>query len=477
MATISKAGITALNIIKSEHLLNIIGALDGTLTNEIIVAGPSITIQGGIGMLYGTASYVISASYALSSSFANTASFVISSSFATTASYALSSSFALSSSRAVSSSFSLSASYALTSSYVTGSIFIGNNLATSASFAISSSRAVSASFASTASFVTASNVWGPYGSSSVQTSSYALTASKAESSSYALTASYALNGGSGGSGTPGGSNTSIQFNDSNAFSGSGNFTFNKTTNVVNLTGSATITGDLTMASTAGDIIFTDSATTKRGIQGTVNGDDQWFVGGGYTATDNSFLEIAVGNNASTPSLGDSIFASQYDSTPLAGTTPFRRATILDASGNTSFPGNLTVTGSLRIANSTTLTGSLNISGSTVLTGSMRGQVITPQQLLNTMSINLSTGNFFNILLISSSTPFHISASNIQPGQTVNFRITQPSVGFGSVTFHSAIKQPSGYAYVASPVQGAIDVISLVSFDSSSLYSTAVRNLV
>jgi len=226
-----------------------------------------------------------------------------------------------------------------------------------------------------------------------------------------------------------------------------------------------------MNSTAGNIIFTDSATTKRGIQGTVGADDQWFVGGGATGTDAGYLEIATGDNGSDP-----LYVSQYTSSPLVGTLT-RRATLLDASGNTSFPGNLTVTGSLRIANSTTLTGSLNISGSTVLTGSMRGQVITPQQELNTMSINLSTGNFFNILLISSSTPFHISASNIQPGQTVNLRITQPSVGFGSVTFHSAIKQPSGYAYVASPVQGAIDVISLVSFDSASLYSTAVRNLV
>ena len=71
--------------------------------------------------------------------------------------------------------------------------------------------------AGTASFVTASNVWGPFGSSSIESASYA---SSSTSASYALTASYAENGG-----TPGGSDTQIQFNSGSQFSGSANFTF------------------------------------------------------------------------------------------------------------------------------------------------------------------------------------------------------------------------------------------------------------
>jgi hypothetical protein len=54
-------------------------------------------------------------------------------------------------------------------------------------------NAVSSSFASTASFVTASNVYGPYGSNSILSSSYALTAS------YALTSA---GGGGSGAGFP-----------------------------------------------------------------------------------------------------------------------------------------------------------------------------------------------------------------------------------------------------------------------------------
>lgn len=41
MATISTSGISALQVIKSEHVLRIINALDGTLSNDIVVSGSS----------------------------------------------------------------------------------------------------------------------------------------------------------------------------------------------------------------------------------------------------------------------------------------------------------------------------------------------------------------------------------------------------------------------------------------------------
>ena len=70
----------------------------------------------------------------------------------------------------------------------TGSLFGTSSFATSASQAQTANTASYALNAVTASFITASNVFGPFGSNSVI------------SSSYALTASYALNGGSGGGG-------------------------------------------------------------------------------------------------------------------------------------------------------------------------------------------------------------------------------------------------------------------------------------
>jgi hypothetical protein len=79
----------------------------------------------------------------------------------------------------------------------------------------------------TSSFVTASNVFGPFGSNSVI------------SSSYAITASYALNGGGGGgAGTPGGSNTQIQYNNNNTFGGVDKLIFDGT----NLAGTGSFSG-------------------------------------------------------------------------------------------------------------------------------------------------------------------------------------------------------------------------------------------
>ena len=78
-------------------------------------------------------------------------------------------------------------------------------IAISSSF--TASQAISASYAATASFVTGSNVYGPYGSNSILSASYAVTSSYSNtstsasyaisssnsiSSSYAITASYAL---------------------------------------------------------------------------------------------------------------------------------------------------------------------------------------------------------------------------------------------------------------------------------------------
>jgi hypothetical protein len=74
MSTISTSGISVSQVIRAEHLLRIIGALNGTLNNTIILSGSlsvtgSATFNSGItGSLQGTASFATSASFALTSS-------------------------------------------------------------------------------------------------------------------------------------------------------------------------------------------------------------------------------------------------------------------------------------------------------------------------------------------------------------------------------------------------------------------------
>jgi hypothetical protein len=147
------------------------------------------------------------------------------------------------------SQFAGTASFAFTSSFAQG----GNG---SFSGSFTGSLFGTASWASnslTSSFITGSNVFGPFGSNSITSASFAVSSSRAISSSFASTASYALNGGvtqivagtnvtitnggsgsvtinaatgsGSGSGTPGGSNREIQFNSGSAFSGSAAFRF------------------------------------------------------------------------------------------------------------------------------------------------------------------------------------------------------------------------------------------------------------
>ena len=104
-----------------------------------------------------------------------------------------------------------------------------------------------------------------------------------------------------------------------------------------LGGSASITGNLE---------FSNSGTTVRGVIGTMGDNDYWRIVGGATASNSGYLEIATADDANEP-----IYVRQYGSGKFGTLT--RTATLLDASGNTSFPG--TVTASSFSGNATSAT--------------------------------------------------------------------------------------------------------------------------
>jgi hypothetical protein len=113
------------------------------------------------------------------------------------------------------------------------------------------------------------------------------------------------------------------------------------TNGVYTEGAQTINGVKTFSSpivisgSTGSITFANSGTTKRGVTGTMGDNDQWFIGGGATSTNQGFLEISTGDDGGQ----EPIFVRQYNGAPEGGTVA-RSASLLDASGNTSFPGTL-----------------------------------------------------------------------------------------------------------------------------------------
>lgn len=114
---------------------------------------------------------------------------------------------------------------------------------------------------------------------------------------------------------------------------------------VALTGGS-ISGQLSFSN--GKSIIDGTVTTQ--LSGQMGVSDYWRIGVGATASDSGFVEFASGDNGNEP-----IYIRQYSG---AFQSLKRSATLLDSSGNTSFPGVMTV-GSLS-SGSVSIKGVLNL---------------------------------------------------------------------------------------------------------------------
>ena len=108
-----------------------------------------------------------------------------------------------------------------------------------------------------------------------------------------------------------------------------------TPNGINLYKDTYISGALSLN---GNLSFTDSGTAWKGIKGTSGGNDQWYIGGKADAGDAGYLLIATGDGGNEP-----IYVRQYSNGGPPSGTITRTLTLLNASGNSSFPGLLTAT--------------------------------------------------------------------------------------------------------------------------------------
>jgi hypothetical protein len=123
------------------------------------------------------------------------------------------------------------------------------------------------------------------------------------------------------------------------------------------------------------------------------------------------------------------------------------------------------------------TAQVSIASGLNFTGSANGTVTTLSISSNTASLNMSTGNFFDLQLVANTTTF-VDVTNLNAGETTNVRVKQPaSVGTGSVTFSANVEQVSGQAYITTNQTGSVDILSLITFDSSAAYLTKLRNFV
>jgi hypothetical protein len=182
----------------------------------------------------------------------------------------------------------------------------------------------------------------------------------------------------------------------------------------------------------------------------------------FTKGDGSGTNITVNNVQSASYADNANTANSAISSSYALTASFFAGTVTSASfAQTS----VTASFATNFVNS----------GSYVITGSHRGNVVSQSIASSTASFDFSTGNFFTLNL-TGSTLTHISASNVQQGQTVNIRITQGATT-GSVSFSPVFKQVSGSAYVPTQVANAVDVVTFITFDNTNVYVSNIKNLV
>lgn len=122
-------------------------------------------------------------------------------------------------------------------------------------------------------------------------------------------------------------------------------------NTVTITTPVTyVNGNIELGGTSGNTVkfngnvsnrinFNEISGQKNGIAGVVGSNDAWFVGGSSTSVDAGYLELAVGDNNT-----EGVYVRRYNGSPVSGGVVGKEITLLDASGNSSFPGHVRIEG-------------------------------------------------------------------------------------------------------------------------------------
>lgn len=115
----------------------------------------------------------------------------------------------------------------------------------------------------------------------------------------------------------------------------------------------------------------------------------------------------------------------------------------------------------------------HIRDAAIISGSLRGAVKPLTITSSTASLSMSGSNFYTLQLVPGVNTY-INPTHILPGQTVSLQVN--TTGSGTVSFPSAVKQPSGSSYTPTTSTG-VDVLTLITFDSTNVYLANVKNLI
>ena len=479
----------------------IIGGTGITSSADDTVYVPNLYVSGSLTALsltVASASYADTASVALTALTADTAtsaSYALVSDTATSASHALASNTSISASHALNADNAVSSSYALTASYLEGGLptveqiwasYTGSNnlFANTASFnyTIAQGYATSSQIENSMFSAINSQVGSARNSAIIGGTGHEMYDNTSGFAGVIVENSVILGGTSNGifgdaDGTfiLGGNNNQVEADDTNnsGIIGGNNNVAYAVDNTVVIGGSSNLlrsTSDNTVAvgSTSNTLDFTSKTAllnSHNNSNGTTNTNVTLISTDGATDFQDYNVYIGVNGAGRTFEAGTATTVKTYiDDLTVSGSLS---ASFFsgDGSGLTNLPA----------SNAFPFTGSAEITGSLVVTGSISGEVQTLSVSSNTASIDCSVGNFFKLTIPGASTT-QVVASNIQPGQTINVLFEQEVSNSGSITFPSYFKFAGGYDYEPTLQSGSKDIVSMVAFDSTDLYTVSVKNL-
>lgn len=241
------------------------------------------------------------------------------------------------------------------------------------------------------------------------------------------------------------------------------------------------TGSLSLAQ---DIIFavgTGTSLTSRRTGLWIDTGSNTNISGTLEVIGNTAFTGSVDVSGSTTTLQNlggialAVRSGSVEVTSPQGTGYFYSNLPITSSGlrinGTGLVSDLIVSGVFSGNSSLQVFGSSSFTGSVFTSASVNG-VVNPLTISSqTASLDFSKGNFFTVQLVSGSST-HINPTNVVAGQTISVRLN--TTGSGTVTFASSIKQASGSSYVPTTTTG-VDVITMVTFDTSDIYISNLKN--
>ena len=115
----------------------------------------------------------------------------------------------------------------------------------------------------------------------------------------------------------------------------------------------------------------------------------------------------------------------------------------------------------------------NVKSGLVVTGSVKQNVVPVTIASSTASLDLSAGTYFTLTLANNTTT-HIKPINLAAGVSATVVITTGTNSSASLS--PIMLQPSGTQYTASLGSSKIDILSLVSTNTTNTYVVSTKNL-